>query len=868
MPALPRLAAWLLRISVPERWADSVIGDLEGVWQARLRDTSLRPLAVLWITLESARVAARFAAEGAWNTAHATRRDADEAVRALARQPQFAAAAVLTIAFGSGLNVAAFTIVERILLVPLPYNAPQRLVEVHGRGAGGETEHTVSSIDFESWRDGLAPQLELAAYQTETVHLRMPDDPVAQPIAAAFVTPNLLGVLNVQPSRGRSFDEHDGELGRPGAAVITHHVWQSRFGADPGLVGRAVDIGGRQHTVIGIAPAGTEFPPGVGVWLARETAGARLRDLRIEFASLRVVGRLAGESPVGPTIAEVERRGARLADQAGRKTTPVLIDLHDALVGSTGPALRLAWVAVGFLFLIACANGASLLMARTSARGQELAVRASLGASRLALIRHVAVEGSVLAAVGSVLGLLIATALLRVFEQSEPGSLPQLAGVGLSIEAFAFAAATGVMAAILLGVIPALGAGRNRSLHLGRQAADADRTRRGGGVLVAMQLALCVVLLVGAGVSGWGVLRQVLRDPGFDSTGALIVSVRPETRQASATGGALYGPLLERLEAIDGVTDVAITDHLPPLAAGQLAPIAIEGQPVGGDSDAPVRPIGVTASYFDAMRIPILAGRGFTEMEVASGAPVVVVDSRIAARAGGRQLVGRRLVQHGRVFEVVGIAADAQQGSLGEPPGPTLYRPLSSGVFSSGGMSFLTELHIVIRTAGDASAVAAAVRTALGAPPHVVTATSMATLTTRLWHSLAAPRFHATVLALFALLGAVLAAFGVYGLVSYVVQRSAPEIGLRLALGATRRDVIALVLRRGLGVAMAGAALGLLAAPAVAGAVGSRIDGVAEAGPGVYAGVTTLLLVVVATACALPAWRAAHVDPLVSLRND
>jgi len=867
VPALPRLAAWLLRSSVPERWADSVIGDMEGVWQARLRDTRPQALAVLWITLEAARVTARFAVEGAWNAVQATKRDAGEAVRVLVRRPQFAAAAVLTIAFGSGLNVAAFAIVDRILLAPLPYRAPERLVELRGRDAGGQVDHTVSSVDFEAWRSGLAPRLDLAAYQTETVHLRQPGDPIPQPIGAAFVTPNLLRVLDVPIVRGQSFAEHDGKLGQPGTAVIAHHVWQSRFGSDPGLVGRTIDVGGRHHTVIGIAQPGPEFPTGVGLWLARETAGARFRDLRIEFASLRLVGRLTGESPVEATMADIEQLGAQLARDAGRETAPVLVNLQDALIGPAGPALRLAWVAVGFLFLIACANGASLLMARTSARGQELSVRASLGASRLALVRHVAVEGVVLATAGSALGLLIATGLLRVFEQTEPAGLPQIAGVRLSVEAFAFAAAAALIAAVLLSVIPALGAGRIQSVNLTRLTADADRPRR-SGVLVALQLAFCVVLLVGAGVTGWGVLRQVLRDPGFDATGALVVSVQPEARSGAQAGTVLYEPLMERLRAIDGVTAVAMTDHLPPLAAGQLAPIAVEGLPVGDDSAALVRPIGVTASYFDAMRIPIVAGRGFTDMEAASSAAVVVVDTRIAARAGGRQILGRRLVQHGRVFEVVGIAADARQGSLGDPPGPTLYKPISSGVFSSGGMTFLTELHIVIRTTGDAAGVSAAVRTVIGAPPQVVTATSMATLTDRLWQSLAGPRFQATVLGLFALLGAGLAAFGVYGLVSYVVQRCTPEIGLRLALGATRLDVVALVLRRGLGVAVAGAALGLLAAPAVAGVVGSRLDGVAEAGPTVYAGVTTMLLMVVAGACVLPAWRAIHVDPVVSLRND
>lgn len=394
------------------------------------------------------------------------------------------------------------------------------------------------------------------------------------------------------------------------------------------------------------------------------------------------------------------------------------------------------------------------------------------------------------------------------------------------------------------------------------------RQRFRGSMLVASQLALCVALLVAAAATGWGVLRHVLRDPGFDPNDAFVVTVMPDAAAARpAPTSALYRPLLERLAAIEGVSAVAMTDHLPPMSAGQLAPVAVAGEVLNAESAGQlVRSVGVTADYFRAMRLGIVAGRAFTEAEIWNGAPVAVIDATVAARVGVAAAVGRRLVQNGRVLEIVGVAGRARQGRLDEPPGPTVYRPLSSGAHTSGPATFLTELHIVIRGEPDAQGLAAAVRTAVGAPPRVVDPKDLTTLSQRLWSSLARPRFHATVFGLFAALGLLLAASGVYALVSYVVQLSAPEIGVRMALGASRSSVIGLVLRRGLGRAALGIAAGLVAAPSVAALIASRLEGAATAGAGVYAGVVGSLVAVMACACVLPAWRATRVDPVVTLR--
>jgi predicted permease len=863
----------MLRLTVPGRWAGSVVDDLDADWQSRLRHGQARWRASIAISAEAARIGVRFIAEGVRLAIDATARDAREAGRALARQPAFAVAAATSIALGSALGIAAFAVLDHVLLRPLPYPEPDRLVELRGRRAGsGDIDPTVSSVDMEIWRSGLDAVIDLAAYQVETVRVAPAGTSLPSSIAAAFVTPNLLEVLGVPPVRGRGFDPSDGRLGEPGKAVVAHHVWRAHLGGRHDIVGHVIDIGGHPYHVVGVAPEGFDFPPGVGVWLARETAGARLRDLRIEFASLRVVARVRGTRTVAGAIDEVATRGEALAAEAGRVVEPVAIGLHDAIVGPAAAGVRLAFVAIACLYLIACANAGSLLLARATARAREAVVRASLGASRLALVRHAAVEGGLVASLGVTAGLGLAVGMVRVFERTEPGVVPRLGGVAISGSGLLFAAAIAIVATILLCSVAVLAARHARtSAHVGLNVAGASLTTRHrvGGALVAIQLAVCVVLLVSAATTGSAVAGQWLRDPGYDPDKLLVASVTPDLATVTPVAtGDVYRPLLHRIAAHPGVTAVAMTDHLPPLAAGRLAPVVVEGERLlpGFEAAAIARTVGVTAGYFAAMRIPIAGGRAFTDDEVARSAPVVVVDTRVAARAGGRDAIGRRLVSHGQVLEIVGIAADARQGPLVDVPGPTVYRPLASGAYATGAGTFLTELHLVVRTSGDAADLAPMVRAAFTAPPSIARLTALTTLSQRLWASIARPRLHATAFALVALLGALLAACGVYGLVAYVVHLRTREIGVRLALGASAGDVVRMVAGQGLGMGLIGAGGGLLLAPAVAAVLAHRLDGSLEAGATVYAGVVVALLFVVGLAGARPAWRATRVDPATTLR--
>ncbi|MEZ5418088.1 MAG: ABC transporter permease [Vicinamibacterales bacterium] len=867
---LPRLVAWLLRVTVPDQWADTVRDDVEADWQARLargdRSALARTLA------DTVQIAARFAAEGVRLAASGTARDGREAVRALTRRPRFAVAAVATLGLGFGVNIAAFAVVDRVLLQPLPYAEPQALVELRARAVdapAADARPVVSSVDVDVWHDGLSDLVDIAAYQTETVRVRGAGSDLPVSMTAAHVTPNLFDVIGVSPSVGRAFRPDEGRRGGEGVAVVASHVWQTRFGGRPDLLGRVLEIDGRPHTVVGVAPPGLEFPPGVGVWLARHTSGEAFRGLQIEFASLRVVGRLRGAAGA-VRLAELADRGAAAARDAGRPVAPLPVPLHDAVVGGVRPALQLGWLAVGLLLLIACANAAGLLSIRAAARQRELALRLSLGASRAAVTRLVAVEACVLVAAGLVAGVALAIVALRLFGIAEPGVVPRLAGVAVSWADVAYGAGLALGAGVLLGVAPLLDSTWARGGGVaGRPgAAGSDRGARGGeATFVALQLAVSVVLLVAATLTTWGVARQVLRDPGFEARGVITLAIRPNPSHVDAPQhGGVYAPLVERVAAIDGVTAVAMTDHLPPEAAGLEAAVVIEGQPAA-DPAAQVRTLGVTPGYFDVMGIPLWHGRSFTEAEIAAGAPVAIVDTLVARRAGTTDIVGRRLVMHGRVLEVVGVVAPARQGRLDAPPGPTVYRPMPTGAYGAGPMTFLTTTYLIARTDGDPARLASAVRSAATAPPVVVETLDLATLDDRLWASLARPRFHAAVFGSFALVGALLAALGVYALVSFVVLRLTPEIGVRLALGAPRGRLVREVFGRSLAPAGLGVAAGLAVAPATAAAIAHRIDGVADAGAGLYASVGAMLLAVVVVACLPPAWRATRIDPVASLRR-
>jgi len=863
---LPRLARALLRRGVPRHWADSVVADLEDDWLRRLRgrgEATWRDH--LAISAEVSRVAGRFALERLRRGLVAAGLDLRAAARALRRRPRFAAAALAVLGLGSAAQVAAFAVVERVLLRPLPYADPARLVELSGVDRQTREEsRALSSTDFALWREGLADVALLAAYELGTRPVRLVGSTEAKPVTVASVSPELFDVLGVAMARGRGFASDDGRAGAPGPAILSDSLWRTGFGADPDVVGANLVVDGQTHPIVGVAPSGVEFPPGVGLWIARDPVGVALRGLQIEFASLRVVGRLHGTGDVAAARERIARRGEALAKEAGRDQAPRALGLLEAIVGPVRDTLRLGWLAVGLLCLVAWANASGLLLLRTLARETELGVRQALGASPLALGRQVLAEALLLSATGAALGVGLAALGLHAFRWAEHATLPRLAGVAVSPAGGLLAAASTVLAALLVGTLPALVAARLRR-PCERVVPTSTRPAPFGAPLVALQVAVTTVLLVAAATTGWGVLRLAWRDPGFDPSGVVVASLRPDARQArAATSSDLYDPLLRRLAAVPDVEAVALSDHLPPDAAGLESPLAIEGASLGAFAP-PAQLVGVTARYFAALGLPIVAGRAFSEDEVRRAAPVAVIDEELAARAGGRAALGRRVVLHGRVLEVVGIAGAARQGPHELEPQPTLYRPLGSGAYTTGAATFVTELFVVARTRGAMTEALPALRSVLAAA-RVGEAGLVTPLAQRLAAALDARQFQAGVFGTFALVGGLLTALGLYGQVSFVVQAAAREIGVRLALGASRGQVVARVLRRGLAPAALGAAAGLAAAPALSALLARRLPGLVEPGVGLAVAVGAALLVVVAAACAVPARRAAGIDPVRTLR--
>jgi predicted permease len=856
---LPRLAAALLRAAVPGHWADSVIGDLEDEWRRRPAPGARDAVA---ITVEAARVAARFGVERARLSLFAAGRDLRSAGRTLARRPRFAAAALAVLGLGSAAQLAAFAVVERVLLRPLPFADPDRLVEVSAEGRlTRETSRALSSTDFALWREGLADVAHLAAYEIGNTSVRLAGSDDARPATVARVSPDLFDVLGVAMARGRGFGPDEGRVGTPGPAILSDETWRARFGGDPAVVGANLVVDGQTHPIVGVAPPGAEFPPGVALWIARDPVGFALRGLQIEFASLRLVGRLHGTGDPATARERIAQRGEALAAEAGRPQAPRAEGLLESIVGPVRDTLRLGWLAVALLCLVAWANASGLLLLRTLARADELLVRQALGASPLALGRQVLAEAVLLAAGGSALGLGLAALGLRGFAWAEHAAVPRLAGVAISPLAGSLAAASTVVAAVCVGVLPALAAARRRAR--GRDVPGPTRPAPFAAPLVALQLAVTAVLLVAAATTGWGVLRLAWRDPGFDPAEVAVASLRPDPRQArAASGAALYDPLQQRLAALPGVEAVAMADHVPPAVVGLEAPVDLEGARVGGEPE-PVALVSVTARYFAALGLRLVAGRAFTEDEVRHGAPVAIVDELLARRAGDAAVVGRRAVLHGRVLQIVGVARAARQGPTELDPQPTLYRPLGSGAFVSGDATFVSELFVLVRGGGAEArpgqrAALAAAR--VGEPGPVVP------LEARLSDALGARRFQAALFAAFALVAAALSVFGLYAQVSFVVEAAAREIGVRLAVGASRGQVVVRVLRRALGPAALGAAAGLALAPALAALLARRLPGLVEPGAWLTVAVAAALLAVVAVASVIPARRAAGVDPVRTLR--
>jgi predicted permease len=812
-------------------------------------------------------------------------RDLRHALRALARSPGFTAVALVTLALGTGANAAIFSVVHAVLLEPLPFAEPERLATVwlHNPRQGFEKDIT-SYPNFRDWREQGSSFSQMVAVTGTDVTLSGGEagsgDAGAAPeeVRAARVTEGFFPMLGVEPELGRGFQDEENEVGRHQVLVLSHGLWSRRFGADPAIVGSEIRVSGAPHTVVGVMPSAVRFPEDAQLWLPLAFTPERegLREARSALW-LPVFGRLAPGVGLAEAQAEMTAVARRLEEaypDDNEELGILLEPLRQTLVGEVERPLLVLLGAVGLVLLIACANVANLLLARGAALSRELAVRSALGAGGGSLARQVLAESLLLGAGGGLLGLLAAAVGVRSLLGLAPGELPRIEGVAIDWTVFAFALAVALAAGVLFGLPSAFHAA---AAEPGRALQEGGRGLAGGGrlgrlrqVFVAGQLALALVLLAGAGLLVRSFLELRAVDPGFEPRGVLSfrVTLPGQSYETPERITAFYRELLGSLEALPGVESAAAITDFVLARLPQSAPISIPSRPDLADVDPfPVAYDAVTPGFFEAAGIELLRGRALGEADRSDGASVAVVNEALARRYfPGEDALGQRFMfgtpegDDPQWTTIVGVAADARRSGLDQEVRPSVFYPHTQ--YSAGQMT------VLLRTAGDPLVLAEPARRAVTALDADQPITEVRTLEQAFAGTGARRRFVAVLLGVFSGLAVALAAVGIYGVMAYVVGQRTREIGIRMALGARRREVVGWVLGQGMAVVGVGIALGLLGALAATRLLSGLLFDTAPADPVTFLLVAALLAAVALAANLLPARRAARVDPMTVLREE
>jgi putative ABC transport system permease protein len=799
--------------------------------------------------------------------------------RRLRKSPGFAVVAVLTLALGIGANSAIFSVVNAVLLRSLPFAEPDRLVAFGTIKHGEEPRAgSLSPPDFMSLRDHTRTLTDVAALSYGGATLTGGGEP--ERVDAAWVSAGFFELLGATPVLGRTIRPEENQPGNTGVAVLGHGFWQQHLGGDSAIVGQTITLNGVTRTVVGVAPPGFGFPENRALWapLQYDETFSSETDRNRRAQWLSVIGRVQPGVPLERARAEVQSLAAQLEQefpQTNTNVTLATLSLHEVMVGEVRTPLLILLGAVGLVLLIACANVANLLLARAAARQGEMAVRAALGAGRGRLVRQLLTESVLLGLVGGVVGLLLAhwgTALLVALR---PAGIPRLDDVGVDGTVVGFTFLVALLTGVVFGLIPALQATRSDLVasirEAGRGALGGRQGQRTRSALVVAEMALAVMLLVGAGLLMRSFLQLQRVDPGFrpEQTLALDLSLPTRRYPEDEQRIAFYGTLLERIEGLPGVRSAGAVNLLPMGDDRFVLSFAVEGRPTPPPGEQPTLEVRVaTPEYFRTMGIPLLRGRDFAEADRADAPQVVVINETTAQRFfAGEDPIGQRVrtgwgigEDHFAGGEIVGVVGDVRQLGPGKEFIPELYLP-STQVPES-------DLSVVVRTAGDPLALAKAIRAEVRALDANLPVSNLRTLDQVLSRAVAQPRFYLLLLGAFAAVALVLAAIGIFGVMSYSVVQRTREIGIRVALGANPGAVLRMVVGRALWLALGGVAVGLLGALALSRLLGSLLFGVSATDPLTFAGVAALLTSVALLATYLPARRATRVDPMVALRSE
>jgi predicted permease len=794
--------------------------------------------------------------------------DLKHALRRLLRAPLASGVVLLTLALGIGANTVLYSAVSAILLRPFPFRAQDRLVMVWERDdKTGQGLLEVSYPGFLDWRGQTRHFEGLAAIPnvvSQGFTFRGPEGPVR--FAGSSVSANFFDVLGARPLLGRGFSAEEDQLGGPPAVVLSHGLWQRSFGGDPGIVGRAVVLGARSYTVVGVMDAAFRFPAGAELWTpiaTHEPQAAGMRGVRW----LNVVGRLAPGATLEQAKAELDtvvRREAVTYEGSAEGRSAVVTPLADHILGQTRPALLVLLAAVVLLLLVACLNVAGLLLAQAVGRGPELALRVALGAGRWAIARAQLAESLWLAAGGAGLGLLLAPAGIAFLRRLAPADVPRLDDVTLDGRVLAFTLLVSLLTAAACGLLPAWRAARaeaGESLKESQRSATSRDALRIRGLLLGLEVGLSAVLLVVAGLLARSLLRLHQVELGFDPRDVLAVGVDLKDQDL----------LLERVRALPGVESAAgaMLRPLEYAARGEDAWVLLEGQAEEAIQTNPALAYDpVTPGYFRTLRIPFRAGRDFEARDTAAAPGVVIVGESAARRLWpGQDAVGQRLITIGAKRDaaghplwstVIGVVADVRQRGL-EIASLDLYVPAAQAEGVHG---------LLVRSGLEPMALLAAIRREVAALDDGAPLTRVALLTRVVAEARAGARFRSLVLGLFAALSLLLAALGVYASGAYSVARRTREIGVRLALGALPGDVLRLVVGQGSVPILWGAACGLAAGLLAGRALAGLLFGIRPADAVTVLGAAALLATAACVSLALPARRAARIDPAVALRDE
>jgi putative ABC transport system permease protein len=801
------------------------------------------------------------------------------AARMLRKNLGFTAVAVLTLALGIGANSAIFSVVKAVLLQPPPYRDPSRLLFLSGTFLQTKaTGVTISFTRFTQINEQTSVLEGIAAYYGTTLSLVTEREPEA--INGARATGNLFSVLGTSPVRGRGFLPEEESPGAADVAIITDGFWHSHFAADEHVLGRFITLDGRPATIVGILPATFRFPlqfPEPDVWLPRVSEPTFLTPAQVRTGAsyLSVIARLRPGVTLARAQTELDTIDARYRAQFpgfvdSSKFATSAVSLQDSLVGTLRPGLAVLLAAVGFVLLIACANVANLLLARATAREREIALRKALGASSSRLVRQLLIESLLLALLGGVVGISLASVVVPAVRAFSPGSVPRLADARLDASVLLYSLLLCLITGVLFGLVPALQAAGKElhgSLKEGSRGSSEGASRgRLRSLLVVSEMAVALVLMTGAGLLIESFSRLMQINPGFSSANLMTFPLNlPPNHYASPENQTLfYRQLLEHVKSVPGVQAAGVTSYLP-LAGGArfvyFCPEGVVCQGIGKDPTTALRQ--VSADYFDTVSTPLLKGRVFSARDTASSPMVVVVNQTIADRYWpGQNPIGKHLANsRDRIpREVVGVVSDVKFTALSAANVEEVYLPLEQAPWPA--------TALIVRSPGNPQSLVSAVRVKIAEIDPNLPITGIATMDSVVGSSVAQPRLIVQFVGVFAGFALLLAAIGIYGVMAYSVSARQQEMGIRMSLGAEPADILKMVVGQGMRLALLGVAIGVAASLALTRLISTLLFGVHPTDPLAFSASALALLATALLASYLPARRATRVDPITILRHE